>query len=478
MKNKINFLIIICIAFISASGIYAKNMNPVDLSKYYTGDGFSFANNTKDENFDGGGYSYPAEEFSQDPKPFGIEKAVFIIPSVADGDKNFYIPDGKEIKINAKADRLFILASSVNGDSFIEAEIKTTKRKYKIHLNVTDWARPPAFSEKIFTLFSGRHNSSGGDSHKPGIFFYRVFLKPPLKGEKIEWIKFIKQSKARIFALTSAFTEDYSMLAKGKKSPNDPDYFSFYPNSKEENYFLYSKGNSEITGAGTRYLHGDGEGIIYKFNFDAGKLLKIDIHAEGAIEMSYSNDGSNYIKRALNFIDNISQTEITVDDSGKLLLKFKNKNKKDLSIFKISILGLSAEQTEFKMSGREDWIGFVSHYPVLKNGADLMPYTENSVIATRPAAWGDIEPKKDEFNFEKIDEMVEYAEKYDLYYVPMIEIDPCHTPKWLLDEIKERDEIQKDAATFYFREPALYSEYFRERMKIVIKKIIEYMKKK
>ena len=478
MKNKFNFLIIICIAFISASGIYAENMKPVDLSKYYNGDGFSYANNPKDENFDGGGYSYPAEEFSREQKPFGIEEVVFKLPSVTDGEKNFYMPDEKEIKINAKADRLFILASSVSGDSFIEAEIKTTKRSYKIHFNVTDWARPPAFSEKIFTIFSGRHNSSGGDSHKPRIFFYRVFLKPPLKDEKIEWVKFMKQPKARIFALTAAFTEDYSMLAKNKKSPNDPNYFSFYPNSNEENYFLHSKGNSKITGAGTRYLYGDGGGVIYKFNFNAGERLKIKIHAEGAIEMSYSNNGSNYTDKVLNFIDNKAQTEITVDNSGKLFLKFTSKDKKDLSIYQISILAVSVKHTDFKMSGREDWIGFVSHYPVLKNGADLMPYTENSVIATRPAAWGEVEPKKDEFNFKDIDEMVEYAEKYDLYYVPMIEIDPCHTPKWLLEEIKARGEIQKDASTHVFNEPALHSKYFRERMKIVIKKTIEYMKKK
>jgi hypothetical protein len=320
MKNKYNFLMLICVAFISSNGIYANNMQPVDLGEYYNGDGFSYAENPKDENFDGDGYSYPAEELLSNSNGFVAEKVVFIIPSVADGDKNFYTPDGKEIKINAKADRLFILASSINGNSSIEAEIKTTKQKYKIHFNVTDWARPPAFGEKVFAIFSGRHNSSGGDSNKPRIFFYRVFLKLPLKDEKIEWVKFMKQPKARIFALTSALTEDYSMLAKGKEEPDDPDYFSFYPNSKEENYFLYSKGNSKIIGAGTRYLHGKGEGIIYKFKFDAGELLKINIHAQGAPEISYSNEGSNYIKRNLTFIGNKAQTEIIVGNSGKLFL--------------------------------------------------------------------------------------------------------------------------------------------------------------
>jgi len=132
----------------------------------------------------------------------------------------------------------------------------------------------------------------------------------------------------------------------------------------------------------------------------------------------------------------------------------------------------------FSPNSKEDWIGFVSHYPVLKNGDDLMPYTENSVIAFRPAEWSRIEPKKDEFHFDDIDDMLNYAEKYDLYCIPMIEIDPCHTPKWLKDEIMQRGEIQKDASTYFFNEPALHSEYFRKRMRITIKKIIEYMKEK
>ena len=186
-------------------------MNTVDLSKCYNANGFSFASNPAEGNFDGLGYSYPAEEFPKTTNSFGIENVIFKLPSVTNGEKNFYIPDGKKIEINAKADRLFILASSIGGNSFIEAEIKTTKRKYKIRFNITDWAELPAFGEDIFATFSCRHNPKAGDSLKVKIFFYTVFLKPLIKNEKIKWIKFNKQSNSRIFALTTAFTENKLM---------------------------------------------------------------------------------------------------------------------------------------------------------------------------------------------------------------------------------------------------------------------------
>ncbi len=352
MKNKLKFLIIICIAFISVNGLYAKNMKPVDLSGYYNGDGFSFSNNQKDGNFDGLGYSYPAEEFPKSTNSFGIEKVAFVLPSVADGKNNFYVPDGKRIEINAKADRLFILASSIGGNSFIEAEIKTTKRKYKIRFNITDWAESPAFGEKLFAMFSCRHKLEGGDSLKVKMFFYTVFLKPLIKDEKIEWIKFIKQSNSRIFALTTAFTEKKIMLSKGKNKPKDPNYFSFYPNSKEENYFLYSKGGSDIIGTDTRCIYKNSEGVIYKLAFHNSGQLIIKIQGEGGLIMSSSNDGSNYTDRVLNFADDYAQTEVTVDNSCKLFLKFSTEDENDVSIHKISFLKIPTENSKFQMAGR------------------------------------------------------------------------------------------------------------------------------
>jgi len=453
-------------------------MNTIDLNNCYNGDGFSFASNPNDGDFDDLGYSYPAENFPKATNSFGIENVIFILPSAANGKNNFYIPDGKKIEINAKADRLFILASSIGGNSFIEAEVKTTKRKYKIRFNITDWANLPAFGEKVFAVFPCRHKPKGGDSLKIKIFFYTVYLKPIIKGEKIKWIKFNKQSNSRIFALTTAFTENKIMLPNGKSKPEDPDYFSFSPNSKEENYFLYSKGDSGIIGTATRCLYKNGEGVKYKLNFDSSGQLMIKVQGEGSIIMSYSNDGSNYTDKILEPIDDNLQAEVSINENCKLFLKFAAKDDNDASIYKISFLKIPIENSNFKMAGKEDWIGFVSHYPVLKNGADLMPYTENSVIAFRPAEWSRTEPEKNEFHFDDIDDMLNYAEKYDLYCIPMIEIDPCHTPKWLLKEIKARGEIQKDAAVYPFNEPALHSEYFRKRMRITIKKIIEYMKKK
>ena len=139
---------------------------------------------------------------------------------------------------------------------------------------------------------------------------------------------------------------------------------------------------------------------------------------------------------------------------------------------------LSSKNTKLIMSGREDWIGFISHYPILKEGADLLPKTGNSVIAVRPAEWSRIEPRKNDFHFDDIDKTLSYAEKNDIYCVAMIEIDPCHTPKWLKQEIKERGETQKDAFIYYFNEPALHSKYFRDRMNVAITNIISYIKKK
>jgi alpha-L-fucosidase 2 len=140
----------------------AASTTRLDLSALFTVDGISYQSATADGNFDGSGYTYPAEEMPS-AGLFVSGDVPWRFPSYATGQRNAVVPAGQTIPVAAAAYRtLHVLGAGVGGNVQAPLTLRYSDgTSAQVTLSLSDWARAAAFGERIAVYTSHRHGPTG-----------------------------------------------------------------------------------------------------------------------------------------------------------------------------------------------------------------------------------------------------------------------------------------------------------------------------
>jgi hypothetical protein len=144
----------------SESGGYC----PQNLSTAYDTDGVATANARAEGDFDGGGWSFPAEQL---PSPgVGIAAGrAYLFPDTSGTAKNFIAAHGQDVPLTAgNYSSLEVLLSAHNGDQTGDATVHYSDGTTSTApLAATDWAAgAPRLGEDVAITAAGRYNVDGG----------------------------------------------------------------------------------------------------------------------------------------------------------------------------------------------------------------------------------------------------------------------------------------------------------------------------
>jgi len=167
----------------------------------YDKDGIATAAHPDDGNFDGGGWSFPAEELPP-AGPALLAGTVFSFPSGADGASNMIEADGQTLPLpGVRASALHVLASAHNGSVDSVATVTYADgTTASVPLRFGDWAGSPAFDEKVAVTTPYRYKAGVGKDAPPVSIFAST---EPLDGAKtVQSITLPAQPHLKLFALT------------------------------------------------------------------------------------------------------------------------------------------------------------------------------------------------------------------------------------------------------------------------------------
>jgi alpha-mannosidase len=180
----------------------AAEFKPVDLSPFFNQDAVSSNKHRKDAALREMGWAYPAEEFPA-PGEQEIGGVPFIIPSVADGQKNAICCEGQEVPLPAgRFATLCVLGACHNG-SFNESAVLifSDGSRQMVQLGLSDWCHSPAFGEAPGLAFTHRHRGGGDDVPPPNIRLQKIALP---QGKELKAIVLPTRKEMHVFALTLA----------------------------------------------------------------------------------------------------------------------------------------------------------------------------------------------------------------------------------------------------------------------------------
>ncbi|MEV6103476.1 Tat pathway signal sequence domain protein [Streptomyces sp. NPDC051940] len=152
---------------------------PVDLAPYLDNDGISAESNMTDGNFDGSGYTYPAEEMPP-PGPLTHEGLSFTFPSYADGQPNNVTGQGQTLAVPAgryAKVRLLGAASSGTVTSTLTATYADGSTA-SVPFVLADWGQAPGAGATEVLRCTHRHGAGGTNSLRVGIFEVQAPLDP------------------------------------------------------------------------------------------------------------------------------------------------------------------------------------------------------------------------------------------------------------------------------------------------------------
>ncbi|OPA79409.1 hypothetical protein BVG16_10035 [Paenibacillus selenitireducens] len=172
----------------------------VDLSGYFTVDGFSTEANKKDGNYDNGSWSYAADLV---PAELKYDGADYKFGSFADGAKNVLVPQGQTIPLTkGKYASLRFLGTSVS-----KKNPGTFKINYadgtstSIELTLEDWCASDITGQHVALTLDHRHNSfQGSDQTKQNYIFAYYLTTDP--GKEVVSLTLPSDAYMRIMALT------------------------------------------------------------------------------------------------------------------------------------------------------------------------------------------------------------------------------------------------------------------------------------
>jgi alpha-L-fucosidase 2 len=155
---------------------------PVDISAACDNVGISTAADPAAGDFDGAGYSYPAEELPP-PGPFVSAGVAFTFPGATDGAPDNITVAGQVLPLPAGSHQaVWLLAAAANSPT-ATADLTLTATypdgsTSPITVQVTDWAKDPSTHETEAVHTAGRHGPNGDDGLAVSIFQQRVALDP------------------------------------------------------------------------------------------------------------------------------------------------------------------------------------------------------------------------------------------------------------------------------------------------------------
>jgi len=137
---------------------------PQDLGAVYDTDGVATANARSEGDFDGGGWSFPAEQLPA--AGVGINGGrTYLFPDTSGTAKNFVAAHGQDIALTpGKYATLEVLLSAHNGDFTGDATVHYSDGTTSTgKLAASDWAAgAPRLGEDVALTVSGRYQSDGG----------------------------------------------------------------------------------------------------------------------------------------------------------------------------------------------------------------------------------------------------------------------------------------------------------------------------
>jgi hypothetical protein len=179
----------------------------------YNNTGTSNDNNTTAANYDGGGYSYSAQELSRVGLAPGqvvvFNNVAFTWPTPPPGSPNNYQAAGQALAINpvTGATTLAFLGSSTNGPSIGSAIITYSDGTTQIiQLGLSDWAlgggrQPISYGNQIVATMNYRNGVSGKQMLKMYVFYAEFTLTPGKTVISVSLPTSLNQGKLHVFAI-------------------------------------------------------------------------------------------------------------------------------------------------------------------------------------------------------------------------------------------------------------------------------------
>ena len=172
----------------------------VDLSSYFTVDGFSPESNKKDGNYDGGSWSYAADLV---PANITYGGAPYTFGPFTNGSKNVAVPSGQTIPLTkGKYASIRFLGTSVQQKNpgvftirYADGSTTTTT------LTLEDWCASNPTGQNIALTMNHRHNSYQGTDQQLTNYIYAYSLIPNATKQVVS-ITLPNESYMRIMALT------------------------------------------------------------------------------------------------------------------------------------------------------------------------------------------------------------------------------------------------------------------------------------
>ncbi|MFI9272140.1 glycoside hydrolase family 38 C-terminal domain-containing protein [Kitasatospora sp. NPDC052896] len=149
---------------------------PVPLA--YDIEGASYDGDRAAADFDGFGWSYPAEELPSERT--SVAGVPFVFPSYRAGGKNFLAARGQTIALPAgRYALLYLIGAASGGDAAAMAELRYADGGgVQVPLRLSDWANAPRFLEAVAVETTHRHQASGDCAPRVRLFLQVIPCDP------------------------------------------------------------------------------------------------------------------------------------------------------------------------------------------------------------------------------------------------------------------------------------------------------------
>lgn len=120
-------------------------------------------------------------------------------------------------------------------------------------------------------------------------------------------------------------------------------------------------------------------------------------------------------------------------------------------------------------AGDGPWVGFVSHYPMVRASDDAYG-ASGSTIALVRAPWALIQPSAEEWSPAILDEQLAWAAGQGVRLLYVLECGPAHAPNWLRAEVGAAGELLRDRAGAT-GDPSILSPTYARRMDDYVRRV-------
>ncbi|WP_261304196.1 discoidin domain-containing protein [Paenibacillus andongensis] len=186
-----------------------------DLSSYYNTDGFSYDSNRTNGNFDGAGYSYPADLVNTTPAYGGVP---FQLGSMTNGSNNVVKGTGQTLNLTPGAySSIWFLGAATGGNQTGTFQINYTDgTNSTASITENDWGGQP--SNTVVT-FGHRHSQTADTTGNWSIFVYSLI---PTAGKTVASITLPNNGKMKVFAISMLGSTAGAPLTPQPTTPPTP----------------------------------------------------------------------------------------------------------------------------------------------------------------------------------------------------------------------------------------------------------------